>query len=52
MKNVVLSEKDRLILGDILVGGIIAALGKHDKEDVKTLCYRVGHGEIFENLTK
>jgi len=50
MKNVVLSEAERLVLEDVLKGGVIAALSNHKEEDIKSLCYKTGHGELFEPL--
>ena len=52
MKNVVLSEKERAVLCDILKSNLASALANHNKEDVKSLCYKVGAGETFENVNK
>ena len=48
MKNPVLSEKERLVLCDILKSNLEVVMLKHKKEDVKSLCYKVGAGETFE----
>lgn len=61
MKNVVLSEKERLVLCDILKSSlkdliqnnfINASMLNHKMEDVKSLCYKVGAGKTFEKLNK